>query len=90
VDVSDINIDTDGPRLFGRSTFVQGKLSHAIRVSYAEIGLSYTDEQFRHFDLSHIGAVKLSLKLILCLLIIRKADPSGRGDQDVSLQPLAC
>jgi hypothetical protein len=38
--VSDINIDTDGPRLFGRSTFVQCKLSHVIRLSYAEFGLS--------------------------------------------------
>ena len=72
--VNDINIDIRTTR-----TFVHYKLSPLIRISYAEFGLLYNLTN-KHFELSHSGAVKLSLELILCLLSARKVDPSGRAD----------
>jgi hypothetical protein len=58
------------------STFVQYELSPLIRLSYAEFGLSYTLTN-QHFELSHSGTVKFSLRLILFLLSARKADPNA-------------
>jgi len=44
----------------------------------------------KHFKLSHIGAVKLTPKCILCLLNDRKTSPSGRAVKGVGLRPLTC